>query len=87
MPSSPVGGHWRHSRLRDDATLARIAAKHATTPYVVALAWLLVKGAHILPIPGATKVTSIKSSLSALNLALDDADLAALDKPGARRVH
>jgi aryl-alcohol dehydrogenase-like predicted oxidoreductase len=40
-----------------------------------------------LPIPGATKVTSIKSSLSALNLALDDADLAALDKPGARRVH
>ena len=87
VPYSPVGGHWRHSRLGDDTTLARIAAKHATTPYVVALAWLLAKGAHIVPIPGATKVTSIKSSLSALTVALDDADLAALDKGGARRVH
>jgi len=87
VPYSPVGGHWRHTRVGDDATLARIAAKHATTSYVIALAWLLAKGAHILPIPGATKVTSIKSSLSALELALDAGDLAALDKPGARRVH
>ena len=84
---SAVGGHWRHTRLGDDVTLARIAAKHATTPYAIALAWLLAKGSHILPIPGATKVSSVKSSLSALDLVLDAGDLAALDKPGARRVH
>jgi aryl-alcohol dehydrogenase-like predicted oxidoreductase len=87
VPYSPVGGHSRHTRLGDDVTLARIAAKHATTPYAIALAWLLAKGAHMLPIPGATKVASIKSSLSALDLLLDAGDLAALDKPGARRVH
>ncbi|RPI58448.1 MAG: aldo/keto reductase [Lysobacterales bacterium] len=84
---SPVGGHWRHTRVNDDATLARVAEKHATTPYVVALAWLLAKGGHVLPIPGASKVASIKSSLTAQNVALDSSDLAVLDKLGARRTH
>jgi aryl-alcohol dehydrogenase-like predicted oxidoreductase len=88
VPYSPVGGHFRHTRIADDATLKRIAAKHATTPYVIALAWLLAQGAHVLPIPGATKVASIKSSLSALDVTLDAGDLAALDKlGGARRAH
>ena len=88
VPYSPVGGHWRHTRVGDDPTLARVAAKHATTPYVVALAWLLAKGAHVLPIPGATKVASIESSLTAQNVAFDSSDLAALDKLGAaRRAH
>lgn len=88
VPYSPVGGHFRHNRVSDDATLKRIAAKHATTPYVIALAWLLAKGAHVLPIPGATKTTSIRSSLTALDVVLDAGDLTALDKPGAaRRAH
>ncbi|HUQ52283.1 MAG TPA: aldo/keto reductase, partial [Gammaproteobacteria bacterium] len=60
VPYSPVGGHFRHNRVGDDATLTRIAAKHATTSYVIALAWLLAKGAHVLPIPGATKTASIR---------------------------
>jgi aryl-alcohol dehydrogenase-like predicted oxidoreductase len=88
VPYSPVGGHWRHTRVNEDATLKRIAAKHATTPYVIALAWLLAKGAHVLPIPGATKVTSVESSLRAQDVPLESSDLAALDKlGGARRSH
>ena len=87
VPYSPVGGHWRHTRVADDSTLKLIAGKHRTTPYVVALAWLLAKGGHILPIPGATKVASIKSSLSALELMLEADDLAALDRLGTRRTH
>jgi aryl-alcohol dehydrogenase-like predicted oxidoreductase len=88
VPYSPVGGHWRHTRVADDATLKLIAAKHRSTPYVVALAWLLAKGGHILPIPGATKVASIKSSLSALDVTLESDDLATLDNLGAaRRAH
>ena len=87
VPYSPVGGHLRHNRVSDDATLKRIAAKYATTPYVIALAWLLAKGAHVFPIPGATKVSSIESSLTALDVALDPVDVAALDKVGARRMH
>lgn len=87
VPYSPVGGHWRHTRVADDATLKLIAAKHRSTPYVIALAWLLAKGGHVLPIPGATKVASIKSSLSALDVTLESDDLAALDRLGARRAH
>jgi aryl-alcohol dehydrogenase-like predicted oxidoreductase len=79
VPYSPVGGHFGHRRVADDATLARVAEKHGTTPYVIALAWLLARGEHILPIPGATKVSSITSSLSATRVELDTDDLAALD--------
>lgn len=84
VPYSPVGGHFGHRRVAQDATLARVAAKHATTPYVIALAWLLARGPHVLPIPGASKVASATSSLGATRIALDQADIVALDalRPG-----
>ncbi len=84
VPYSPVGGHFGHRRVAQDATLARIAAKHSATPYAVALAWLLARGPHVLPIPGATKVASATGSLGATRIALDAADLGALDTLGAR---
>ena len=76
---SPVGGHHRHRRLLSDATLTRIAKKHETSPYVIALRWLLDQGEHIIPIPGASKVTSARSSLTATQIVLDAGDRAALD--------
>ena len=86
VPYSPVGGHFGHRRVADDATLERVASKHGTTPYVIALAWLLARGEHVLPIPGASKVSSATSSLSAVQLMLDDEDRVALDAlAGPRR--
>ncbi|HEX5049511.1 MAG TPA: aldo/keto reductase [Gammaproteobacteria bacterium] len=79
VPYSPVGGHFGHRRLAADPTLARIAAKHGTSPYVVALAWLLGRGDHVLPIPGASKPASAQSSLTAASVTLDAADRAELD--------
>lgn len=81
VPYSPVGGHFGHKRLAQDAALARIAAKHGTTPYVIALAWLLTRGDHVLPIPGASKVSSARSSLTATRIELDEDDLTVLDAP------
>jgi aryl-alcohol dehydrogenase-like predicted oxidoreductase len=81
---SPVGGHRGHLRLQQNAAVTRIAAKHSTTVYVVALAWLLAKGPHIVAIPGATKITSIESSLTSTRVRLDADDLAALDAIGTR---
>jgi aryl-alcohol dehydrogenase-like predicted oxidoreductase len=81
---SPVGGHSGHRRLDQQPTLARIATKHGTTPYVVALAWLLAQGPHIVAIPGATRVASIESSLTAARVQLDAEDLTALAALGAR---
>jgi aryl-alcohol dehydrogenase-like predicted oxidoreductase len=85
VPYSPVGGHWGHRRLEQHQPLARVADKHGATPYVIALAWLLAQGPHILPIPGATKVASIESSLTAPRVQLDADDLAALATLGARQ--
>ena len=85
VPYSSVGGHSGHRRLDGYPTLARIATKHATTPYVVALAWLLAQGPHILPIPGASKVSSVESSLTAPRVTLDGDDLTALAALGARK--
>lgn len=76
---SPVGGRNNHTRLLEDKTLVRIAAKHGTSPYVVALRWLLDSGENVIPIPGASKVASVRSSLSALDVTLDATDRAELD--------
>jgi aryl-alcohol dehydrogenase-like predicted oxidoreductase len=76
---SPVGGHTGHRRLGRDPTLLRIARKRRTSPYVVALRWLLEQAEHLVPIPGASKVESVRSSLTAPALALDADDRAALD--------
>ena len=85
VPYSSVGGHAGHRRLAQYPVLARVAEKHATSIYAVALAWLLAQGPHVLPIPGATKVASVQSSASAAALTLDADDLEALRGVGSRR--
>lgn len=78
LPYSPVGGSRGKSRLGQDPTLLRLASKHGVSPHEVALAWLLGLSPSLLPIPGASKVASIESSVRALAITLDDEDRAAL---------
>jgi aryl-alcohol dehydrogenase-like predicted oxidoreductase len=85
VPYSPVGGHSGHRRLAQFPVIARIAAKHSTSIHVIALAWLLAQGPHIVPIPGASKIASIESSLTAVNVLLDADDLAGLSALGSHR--
>jgi aryl-alcohol dehydrogenase-like predicted oxidoreductase len=80
VPYSSVGGHSGHRRLGQYPALKRVAARHGTSIYAVALAWLLAQGPHVLPIPGATKISSVESSLGAVDLRLDAGDLTALDE-------
>ena len=79
IPYSPVGGGNGHVRLRDDRTLQRIAGAHGSTPYQVALAWLLAKSDNIIPIPGASRSQSIASSAGAVGLALKDSEISEID--------
>ena len=79
IPYGPVGGHNGHLRLAKSAPLQRLATKHGVSVYRIALAWLLAKGDHILPIPGASKVTSIRDSLMAPSVRLAAEDVAVLD--------
>lgn len=78
LPYSPVGGSRGKARLGEDPTLQRIASKHGASPHEVALAWLLALSPVLFPIPGASKVRSIESSVRAMSLRLDAEDLAAL---------
>jgi aryl-alcohol dehydrogenase-like predicted oxidoreductase len=80
IPYSPVGGHHGHVRLTQEPVLQQFAAKYQASPHRIALSWLLHKGRHILPIPGASKVASIRDSLRATELKLSAEDIAALDR-------
>jgi aryl-alcohol dehydrogenase-like predicted oxidoreductase len=59
--------------------IREVAARHGATPAQVALAWVLSRGADMVPIPGTRKRSRLDENLDALDLALAPADLAALE--------
>ena len=62
----------------------RIADRHGGSPAQVALAWLLARGEHIVPIPGSKRRRTLEDSMAAADLALTDDDLAALNTASPR---
>ncbi len=76
---APVGGHRGSGRIAESAPLRAVAERRGVSPYQVALAWLLGKSPVLIPIPGASRVTSAVDSAHAMALRLEPVDLAALD--------
>ncbi|WP_405484877.1 aldo/keto reductase [Streptomyces sp. NBC_00009] len=69
------------------AGLRRIAARHgeAVTPAQVALAWVLSRGRHVVPVPGAKRERWAAENAAAAELRLTDRDLAEIGElPRAR---
>jgi aryl-alcohol dehydrogenase-like predicted oxidoreductase len=67
--------------------LEEIAAQRGVTTAQVALAWLLVQGEDIVPIPGTKQQKWLEQNVAAVDLALDETELGVLAdtfKPGAR---
>lgn len=77
MAYSPLGSD--STRLRKHAALANVAARHATTPSRVALAWLL-RQPDVFVIPKAASETHVRDNRAALDLKLTPVDLAELDR-------
>lgn len=81
LPWSPLGG------TGGDATtlgarfpaFAEIAAARGISPQQVALAWELAAGDVVIPIPGATRVESIRDSAQAADVTLTADEIARLD--------
>jgi aryl-alcohol dehydrogenase-like predicted oxidoreductase/histidinol phosphatase-like enzyme/predicted kinase len=73
------GGPSRRRRAAVDQTLAAVAARHDATPCEVALAWLMDLSELIVPIPGATRVETVRSIARAHSIVLTDDDRTALD--------
>ncbi len=75
LPWSPFGGRRRHSGLKDVAAIAKLAEEKNVSVYCIVLAWLRSKSPCILPIPGASKVSSIEDSVKAVNIKLSVAEV------------
>lgn len=82
LPYRPVGGSEHHGALASDPTLRELAERYQTSTYCVLLNWLLGLGAHVIPIPGATRLSSVVDSLRATDFEIDAADRQRLDNLG-----
>ena len=56
-----------------------LARKKACTPPQLALAWLLAKGEHIVPIPGTRRVDHLEANAAAADITLSREEIAALE--------
>src|SRR5688572_19312884 len=74
MAYSPI----EQARLLRDAKLKKFAAAHGATPSQVALAWLLQKGAIVIPKTGNRE--RLQENLGALELSLTESQLTELDR-------
>lgn len=50
-----------------------LAAEAGCTPAQLALAWLLSRGEHVVPIPGTTRIAHLHENRAAVELAVDEA--------------
>lgn len=65
-------------RVVEDPVLGRIGEQHRVPAATVALAWLLHRG--MVAIPASGRREHMESNLRALDIRLDDAELAAIDR-------
>lgn len=80
LPWSPLGGSHRVSRLQDITALTQLSAEKGVSVYCLVLAWLRSKSPCIVPIPGATKTSSIEDSVRAVEVKLSDQELENIDR-------
>ncbi|HEY4974878.1 MAG TPA: aldo/keto reductase, partial [Steroidobacteraceae bacterium] len=57
----------------------RLADQAGCSPAQLALAWLLHRAAHVIPIPGTTSLAHLQDNMGAARVALDAAMLTRLD--------
>ena len=61
--------------LDESGPLARVARRHGTTPYQIALAWLLARSEAMLVIPGTSSVSHLEENVRAAEIQLTPEDL------------
>lgn len=76
---SPVGGGRLNKKLPSHPALRPLAARHGASPHAIVLAWVLAQGTTVIPIPAARTVEHARDSVTAADIVLSAADLAAID--------
>jgi aryl-alcohol dehydrogenase-like predicted oxidoreductase len=67
-------------------SITEIAAEKQCTPAQLALAWVLARGADIVPIPGTKHRKYLEENIGALDITLDARDLARIDEVAPKGV-
>ena len=70
FPWSPLGGSSRFRHLQDIKVIAELAQEREVSVYQIVLGWLRAKSPCVVPIPGASHISSIEDSVKAVNLDL-----------------
>ncbi len=79
LPWSPFGGSRRHQNLEDIPAIAKLAKEKGVSVYNIVLAWLRSKSPCILPIPGASKISSIEDTVQAVDVKLSAEEVGRID--------
>ncbi len=80
LPYSPVGGGYGKTRIASDPVLLEVAGHHEISSFQVALAWLLAKSPVMVPIPGAGRTESARSSAAAMDVVLSPHEISKMDR-------
>ncbi|HHU39836.1 MAG TPA: aldo/keto reductase [Propionibacterium sp.] len=87
LPWSPLGGTGGGAAELGDrfAVIAEVADARGVSPQQVTLAWELGLGRHVIPIPGASRASSIVDSARAMDLRLTADEQARISSALLRR--
>jgi len=83
LPWSPLGGSRRVSSLEDIGAIASVAKTKGVSVYAIVLAWVRAKSPCIVPIPGASKVSSIEDSVKSVEVKLSKEEVQQIDRLAA----
>jgi aryl-alcohol dehydrogenase-like predicted oxidoreductase len=81
LPWSPMGGIGRADQLGagEFGAFREVGLTHGVSAYATTVAWLLQTSQAVIPIPGATKISSVTDSLLGLSLTLTDEEMSILN--------
>lgn len=83
IPYSPLGGTSRAKSLAEYAGIAELAEMKGISPQRLVLVWLMAKSSVIVPIPGATRVSSVEDSARAFEVELNAGEITEIDRATA----
>ncbi len=79
LPYSPFGGANGAKSLASVGRIAVVARERGLSPHRLVIAWMLAKGEHVIPIPGARRAESIIDCAKAADVVLSSDDVQAIE--------
>jgi aryl-alcohol dehydrogenase-like predicted oxidoreductase len=81
LPWSPMGGIDRADKLGagEFGAFREVGLTLGVSAYATTIAWLLQTSQAVIPIPGATKISSVTDSLSGVSLTLSEDEMSILN--------